>query len=174
MSALRPSAAVVLAVLAVLTTGCSDESTEGGAADSAPFAEPSAAAAERARAYMRAVVTDDWTTACNLMSAAERTPCHGRHPTPEPSDPSGPEIGPVLLDRAPTRVPATSMHPAGWGVITTHTVTWPGKETRTRYIAVRMVDAAGTWWVEQRENVADSDLTRSGDPAASALGREVG
>ncbi|MDA5284761.1 hypothetical protein [Streptomyces sp. Isolate_45] len=164
------SAAVALVILAGFTAGCSGATSDGQAAAGA---DPSAAAADRARAYMRAVVTNDWITACNLMSAPRRAACHDRHPTPEPPDPSGPAIGPVLLDRAPTRVPGTSSHPSGWGVITTHTITWPGKEPRTSYTAVRMTETAGTWWVEQRENVADSDLTHATDPAASALGREV-
>ncbi|UUY52756.1 hypothetical protein NRK68_36490 (plasmid) [Streptomyces yangpuensis] len=173
MTARPRTAALGLVLLAALAAGCSGTTSEKNT-DPTPAADPSATAADRARTYMRAVVADDWTTACNLMSAAERTPCHGRHPTPEPADPSGPAIGPVLLDRPPTRVPATSNHPAGWGVITTHTVTWPGKPARTSYTALRMTEAGGTWWVEQREDVADSDLTYSGDPAASALGRVTG
>ncbi|MEW2374245.1 hypothetical protein AB0940_33560 [Streptomyces sp. NPDC006656] len=166
-------AAVALAVLAALAAGCSG-TTSGKNGTPSAAADPSAPAADRARAYMRAVVANDWVNACDLMAAARRAACHDRHPTPEPPDPSGPAIGPVLLDRPPTRVPATSEHPAGWGVITTHTVTWPGKPARTSFTALRMTEAGGTWWVEQREDVADSDLTHSGDPAASALSREVG
>ncbi|MFD8025786.1 hypothetical protein ACFV6G_35905 [Streptomyces lavendulae] len=167
----RPSrhAALTLVLLAALAAGCSGTTgseKNGQSADSS-------AAADRARSYMQAVVADDWHTACSRMAAARRTACHERHPAPETPEPDGPEIGPVLLDRPPVRVPATSRHPAGWGVITTHTVTWPGERTRTSYTALRMTEADGSWWVEQREDVSDSDLTRSADPAASALGRKA-
>ncbi|WP_327267197.1 hypothetical protein OG444_40470 (plasmid) [Streptomyces sp. NBC_01232] len=173
MTARPRTAALGLALLAALAAGCSGTTSEKNSAPP-PAADPSAVAADRARTYMGAVVADDWTTACDLMTAARRTACHDRHPTPEPPDPSGPAIGPVLLDRPPTRVPATSDHPAGWGVITTHTVTWPGKPARTSFTALRMTEAGGTWWVEQREDVADTDLTHSADPAASALSRVAG
>ncbi|MFE2879226.1 hypothetical protein ACFXG6_32780 [Streptomyces roseus] len=173
MTARPRTAALGLVLLAALAAGCSGTTSEKNT-EPTPAADPSAAAADRARTYMEAVIADDWTTACDLMAAARAAACHGRHPTPEPPDPSGPAIGPVLLDRPPTRVPATSDHPAGWGVITTHTVTWPGKPARASYTALRMTEAGGTWWVEQREDVADSDLTYSGDPAASALGRVTG
>ncbi|GAA3015272.1 hypothetical protein [Streptomyces fulvorobeus] len=163
----RMSAAVLLAV--ALAAGCTTTTTSGQ--DKQPAA--SAAAADRARAYMRAVLASDWTTACSLMATARRGDCHDRHPTPQPPDPAGPDIGPVLLDRPPTRVPATSAHPAGWGVMVTHTVTWPGKPARASFTALRMTDAAGAWWVEQREDVADSDLTHAADPILSALSREI-
>ncbi|MEV7512671.1 hypothetical protein AB0O57_32405 [Streptomyces sp. NPDC091201] len=172
MTARPRTAALGLALLAALAAGCSGTTSEKNT-DPTQTTEPATVAADRARAYMGAVVADNWTTACDLMAAPRRDACHSRHPTPEPPDPSGPAIGPVLLDRPPTHVPATSDHPAGWGVITTHTVTWPGKPARTNYTALRMTEAGGTWWVEQREDVADTDLTHSGDPAASALGREA-
>ncbi|MFD9270933.1 hypothetical protein ACFWB1_26095 [Streptomyces goshikiensis] len=170
----RPSrpAAVVLVVLAALAAGCSSETSEKNG--EAVQAAPSAVAAARARAYARAVVADDWTTACSLMSASRRAACHGRHPVPETPDPDGPALGPVLLDRPPVQVPATSAYPGGWGVIVSYTVTWPGKTTSTERIALRMTDTAGVWWVEQREDVADTDLTAPVDPVLSSLSRAVG
>ncbi|MET9468013.1 hypothetical protein ABZY44_25080 [Streptomyces sp. NPDC006544] len=83
------------------------------------------------------------------FAAAERTACDDRHPVPETPDPDGPAIGPVLLDRPPVQVPAICAHPAGWGVIVSHTVTWPGKPPRTSFTALRMTGDAGAWWVEQ-------------------------
>nr|WSX47573.1 hypothetical protein OG409_00405 [Streptomyces sp. NBC_00974]WSX54283.1 hypothetical protein OG409_38505 [Streptomyces sp. NBC_00974] len=170
----RPSrpAAVALVLLAVLAAGCSTATT--GKNGETAAADPSAAAADRARSYMRAVVADDWTTACSLMSGEQRPGCYERHPVPETPEPDGPALGPVLLDRPPTRVPGTAAHPDGWGVIVSYTVAWPGKTTRTERIALRMTDAAGEWWVDQREDVADSDLTAPEDPALSALSRVVG
>ncbi|MCX4784629.1 hypothetical protein [Streptomyces sp. NBC_01264] len=175
MSARRRPAAVLLAALAVLAAGCGDGAKEGGTADSAPAAPaPSAVAADRALTYMRAVVADDWTTACSLMSPGRRAACHDRHTAPPEPETDGPAIGPVILDRAPTRAIATSDYPAGWAVIAAYTVTWPGKPATTSRVALRMTEDSGAWWVEQREDVADSDLTWSDDPARSALGREVG
>ncbi|WP_407841403.1 hypothetical protein ACE1OC_41270 [Streptomyces sp. DSM 116496] len=166
----RP-AAVTLALLAALAAGCSTTTT--GKNGGTTSVDPSAAAADRARSYMRAVVADDWSTACSLMSAEQRTACHERHPVAETPDPDGPALGPVLLDRPPIRVPGTSVHPDGWGVIVSYTVAWPGKRTLTERIALRMTDAAGEWWVDQREDVADSDLTAPEDPALAALARVV-
>ncbi|MFD8954628.1 hypothetical protein ACFV0B_37880 [Streptomyces xanthophaeus] len=171
----RPGAAVLLAALAVLAAGCGDGGKVEGTADSAPAAPaPSAVAADRALTYMRAVVADDWSTACSLMSPAHRAACHDRHTAPPEPETDGPAISPVILDRAPTQATATAAHPAGWAVIAAYTVTWPGKPPTTSRVALRMTQDSGTWWVEQREDVADSDLTWSDDPARSALTRETG
>ncbi|MEV7420679.1 hypothetical protein [Streptomyces sp. NPDC089919] len=169
----RRAGAAGLVLLAVLAAGCTDDDRGGAGGAGGAGADPAAAAAERARAYMQAAVADDWKTACDLMAAPRRAACRGRHPVPESPEPAGPTLGPVLLDRPPTRVPATAAHPAGWAVIVSHTVTWPGEETRTTRTALRMTDEGGKWWVEQRSDVSDAELTRAADPAAAALSREV-
>ncbi|MFD8633744.1 hypothetical protein [Streptomyces sp. NPDC059533] len=171
MTARLRTGAVGLVLLAALAAGCSGA---GDTKNGAPAADPAAGAVEGARTYMSAVVADDWVTACGLTVAVERGQCRSFHPTPEPSDPSGPAIGPVLIDRPAVQVPATSRYPAGWGVMTTHTVTWPGKPARTSFVALRMTRESGGWWVAQSEDVADSDLTAPVDAVLAALSRRVG
>ncbi|WP_331719573.1 hypothetical protein [Streptomyces virginiae] len=57
--------------------------------------------------------------------------------------------------------------------MTSHAVTWPGKRPHTSFVALRMTQEAGGWWVAQSEDVADTDLTAPVDAVLSALSREV-
>ncbi|MER8039406.1 hypothetical protein [Streptomyces hydrogenans] len=62
------------------------------------------------------------------------------------------DTGPVVASDAVT-VPATPKHPAGYGVLITYTVQWPGKPATTARRALRVVQESGTWVVDQLEDV---------------------
>ncbi|MGV9315209.1 hypothetical protein ACWDR0_23945 [Streptomyces sp. NPDC003691] len=95
--------------------------------------------------------------------------------TPEPrSRPSssGPEFadtGAVTASEVVT-VPAAEDHPAGWGVLVSYTVTWPGKEPETSRRALRLVDERGEWKVDQAEDVHDGDTGRGSAVVAALSG----
>ncbi|MEU8779678.1 hypothetical protein [Streptomyces sp. NPDC048606] len=94
-------------------------------------------------------------------------------PRPSRSKSPGPErasTGPLTQEGVPVRVPATTTHPAGWAVMLTYAVVWP-TETSTARRALRIVEDAGTWHVDQREDVKDTDISHGGNPAANALTR---
>ncbi|MEU8138247.1 hypothetical protein [Streptodolium elevatio] len=77
-------------------------------------------------------------------------------------------VPPVSVD-APLPVPATGTHPAGWAVATRHTVTEPGREPYEVVMAVRVVDEAGAWRIDQYEPVDGADPRLSPHPAVAAL-----
>jgi len=95
----------------------------------------------------------------------------GSTPTPRarPSS-SGPEradTGPVSASDV-VEVPAAEDHPAGYGVLITYTVKWPGKEATTTRRALRLVRDAGAWLVDQHEDVQAGDMGH-GSPVRTAL-----
>ncbi|MGW3377411.1 hypothetical protein [Streptomyces hydrogenans] len=96
----------------------------------------------------------------------------GAIPTLTPRTPSGPEratTGPVTVQGAAVDVAAAGDHPAGYGVLLTHTVTWPGKPASTSRTALRVVAEGDTWRIDQHEDIQDGDM-RGGDPIRAALG----
>ncbi|MDJ0345559.1 hypothetical protein QMK19_33985 [Streptomyces sp. H10-C2] len=96
----------------------------------------------------------------------------GSTPEPLPTHPpaTGPDratIGPVTAGGT-VQVAATRVHPAGYGVLITYTVQWPGKPATTARRALRVVDEGGAWHVDQHEDVQDGD-SGHGSPVAAAL-----
>lgn len=128
-----------------------------------------------------------------VESCVERNTVH--NPTPEPSksspspsfspptyaDGSTPEpvasrtpTGPDRADTGPVsasdvvEVPAVDDHPAGYGVLVTYTVQWPGKAATTDRTALRLVRQGGAWLVDQAEDVQEGDMGH-GSPVRAAL-----
>ncbi|MEU8779919.1 hypothetical protein [Streptomyces sp. NPDC048606] len=168
MTARRTARGLAAAMLLVfVAAGC------GGSGDDKTTAasDPAAGAVDVARAYMTAAVGRDWERVCELTTIARRSDCHSTNPKSKTTRESGAQVGPVLLDRPPTRVHALTAHPEGWAVMVSHTVTWPGKSTTTARTALRVVPDGAGWAVDQREDVFDSDLTHAADPAVAALSR---
>ncbi|MET8703662.1 hypothetical protein ABZW10_33145 [Kitasatospora sp. NPDC004723] len=66
--------------------------------------------------------------------------------------------GPDYADTSPVtlgdviQVPAAGAHPAGYGVLATWSVTWPGKTPETDRRALRLVAEEGGWRVDQHED----------------------
>ncbi|MFB7012291.1 MULTISPECIES: hypothetical protein [unclassified Streptomyces] len=95
--------------------------------------------------------------------------------TPDPvasRTPTGPDradTGPVSTSDV-IEVSAADSHPAGFGVLVTYTVQWPGKDTITKRRALRLVQQGGAWVVDQREDVQEGDLG-NGSPVRNALTR---
>ncbi|WP_331720122.1 hypothetical protein OG762_51740 (plasmid) [Streptomyces sp. NBC_01136] len=100
-------------------------------------------------------------------------PTYADGSTPAPitsSTPSGPDradTGPVKASDL-VEVPASGAHPAGYGVLVSYTVTWPGKESTTTRRALRLVDEGGAWLVDQHEDIQEGDLGH-GSPVRTAL-----
>lgn len=100
-------------------------------------------------------------------------PTYADGSTPEPiasNTPSGPEradTGPVTPSDV-VAVPAAGTHPAGYGVLVTYTVQWPGKDAFTTRHALRLVREGGAWVVDQHEEVQDGDMGH-GSPVRAAL-----
>ncbi|MGN9821923.1 hypothetical protein ACTMUQ_42425 [Streptomyces sp. SD11] len=100
-------------------------------------------------------------------------PTYADGSTPDPiksSTPTGPEradTGPVTISDV-VEVPAVDTHPAGYGVLATYTVQWPGKDAFTTRHALRLVRQGGAWVVDQHEEVQDGDMGR-GSPVRAAL-----
>ncbi|MFD9819068.1 hypothetical protein [Streptomyces violascens] len=137
-------------------------------------------------ARLRGGSVDDCTRSNTPSSPSPETP---NSPTPQADPPryadgstpkpratrttGGPEradTGPVNASPADlVQAPATGDHPAGWGVLVTYTVTWPGKPTTTERNALRLVDEGGTWRVDQHEDVQAGDEGH-GSPVLAALG----
>ncbi|MEW2310656.1 hypothetical protein AB0918_18780 [Streptomyces sp. NPDC006864] len=90
---------------------------------------------------------------------------------PQPSRTPGPDradTGPVRSEGDPVAVPAQGDHPAGYGVLLSYTVTWPGKPASISRRAVRVVREGDAWRVDQYETVQPSDMAHS-DPVRDAL-----
>jgi hypothetical protein len=100
-------------------------------------------------------------------------PTYADGSTPEPiasSTPTGPEradTGPVAVSDV-VEVSAVGTHPAGYGVLATYTVKWPGKDAFTTRHALRLVREGGAWLVDQHEEVQDGDMGH-GSPVRAAL-----
>ncbi|MGW2227457.1 hypothetical protein [Streptomyces formicae] len=86
---------------------------------------------------------------------------------PSSSGPERADTGPVTASDVVT-VPAAEDHPAGYGVLITYTVKWPGKEATTTRRALRLVDDGGAWLVDQHEDVQEGDMGH-GSPVRTAL-----
>ncbi|MFD4535580.1 hypothetical protein ACFWNL_35910 [Kitasatospora sp. NPDC058397] len=88
-------------------------------------------------------------------------PTYADGSTPAPpatATPTGPDygdIGPITLGDV-ISVPASGRHPAGYGVLATFTVTWPGKEPTTDRRALRLVSEDGAWRIDQHEDAITS------------------
>lgn len=112
--------------------------------------------------------TPEQTTATPSFTAG--TYADGSTPAPQSSaTTSGPDratTGPVTVSDV-VSVPAVEDHPAGYGVLVTFTVTWPGEVTTTRR-ALRLVAEGGAWVVDQHEDVQEGD-TGHGSPVRTAL-----
>jgi hypothetical protein len=100
-------------------------------------------------------------------------PTYADGSTPNPiasSTPSGPDradTGKVTASDV-VEVPAVEDHPAGYGVLITYTVKWPGKAATTKRRALRMVDEGKAWVVDQHEDVQEGDMGH-GSPVRAAL-----
>ncbi|MFI8829019.1 hypothetical protein [Streptomyces sp. NPDC053431] len=95
-------------------------------------------------------------------------------PLPSKTAASGPDrasTGPVKTEGTPIEVPAAGEHPAGWGVMLTYIVTWPSQTTTSRK-ALRVVQEAGMWRVDQHEDVQDGDMVQ-GNPIRNSLFGEL-
>ncbi|NUW02901.1 hypothetical protein [Streptomyces sp. CAI 127] len=78
--------------------------------------------------------------------------------------PARASTGPVsTTDAQPA--PASGEHPAGYAVLVTYTVTWPGKAPSTTRRALRLVQEGGAWRVDQL-----ADLHPGETSLLSALG----
>ncbi|MFD9593075.1 hypothetical protein ACFWA9_09995 [Kitasatospora sp. NPDC059973] len=100
-------------------------------------------------------------------SSTVKPPTYADGSTPAPiatSTPSGPDRasdGPLTPGDV-LAVPASGDHPAGYGVFLSFTVTWPGQSATTDYRALRLVQEAGGWVVDQHEsNIQRADQLRS-------------
>ncbi|MGO4420523.1 hypothetical protein AB4Z54_17800 [Streptomyces sp. MCAF7] len=106
-------------------------------------------------------------------SVSPPTYADGSTPDPLPSRTStGPDratLGPVTAGGI-VKVPAVGDHPAGYGVLITYTVHWPGKPAATTRRALRLVSDGGAWRVDQHEDVQDGDMGH-GSPVLAALSR---
>ncbi|MFK0296627.1 hypothetical protein ACIQU6_40005 [Streptomyces sp. NPDC090442] len=86
------------------------------------------------------------------------------------STPTGPDradTGPVSASDI-VDVSAVGQHPAGYGVLVTYTVQWPGKDTITKRRALRLVHQGEDWLVDQHEDVQQGDQGH-GSPVRTAL-----
>ncbi|MFI5867760.1 hypothetical protein [Streptomyces sp. NPDC051546] len=96
--------------------------------------------------------------------------------TPQPrasrttGGPDRADTGPVIASAADlVEVPAAGVHPAGWGVLVTYSVTWPGKPSTTARKALRVIAEGQDWRVDQHEDVQPGDEGH-GSPVRAALG----
>ncbi|WP_069874729.1 hypothetical protein [Streptomyces malaysiensis] len=87
-------------------------------------------------------------------------------PSRTPTEPERADTGPISAGGV-VKVPAVAGHPAGYGVLVTYTVQWPGKDAITKRRALRLVSEGG-WRVDQHEDVQDGDMGR-GSPVRAAL-----
>ncbi|WP_031232902.1 MULTISPECIES: hypothetical protein [Streptomyces] len=100
-------------------------------------------------------------------------PTYADGSTPEPvasRTPTGPDradTGPVSASDV-VEVSAVEDHPAGYGVLVTYTVKWPGKDATTTRRALRLVQQGGAWLVDQHEDVQAGDMGH-GSPVRTAL-----
>ncbi|MGW7064862.1 hypothetical protein ACWGHM_41110 [Streptomyces sp. NPDC054904] len=100
-------------------------------------------------------------------------PTYADGSTPEPvasRTPTGPDradTGPVSASDV-VEVSAVEDHPAGYGVLVTYTVKWPGKDATTTRTALRLVQQGGAWLVDQDEDVQEGDMGH-GSPVRAAL-----
>ncbi|WP_103531992.1 hypothetical protein [Streptomyces sp. SM11] len=77
------------------------------------------------------------------------------------------DLGPVEASDV-VEVPAGTEHPAGYGVMVTYTVQWPGKPPTTSLRALRLIKESGAWAVDQTEDVSDADVAH-GSAVLTAL-----
>ncbi|MGW5851967.1 hypothetical protein ACWFQ8_29155 [Streptomyces sp. NPDC055254] len=91
------------------------------------------------------------------------------HPkqTPTTSGPERADLGPVVASDV-VEAPAAGKHPAGYGVLVTYTVQWPGKPSTKTLRALRLIQESGAWVVDQHESVSESDASH-GSPVLTAL-----
>ncbi|MGW2456754.1 hypothetical protein ACWCTA_36325 [Streptomyces sp. NPDC001704] len=100
-------------------------------------------------------------------------PTYADGSTPKPiasRTPTGPDradTGPVAASDV-IEVSAVGHHPAGYGVLVTYTVKWPGKDATTTRRALRLVEQGGAWLVDQHEDVQEGDMGH-GSPVRTAL-----
>ncbi|MFF5809104.1 hypothetical protein [Streptomyces sp. NPDC012746] len=93
--------------------------------------------------------------------------------TPHPQESrttGGPEradLGPVVASDV-VEAPAAGEHPAGYGVLVTYTVQWPGKPSTKTLHALRLIQESGAWVVDQHERISESDASQ-GSPVLTAL-----
>ena len=73
-----------------------------------------------------------------------------------------------LTDRLAEEVPAAEEYAAGYGVLVSYTVKWPGKAATTKRRALRLVDEGGAWVIDQHEDVQEGDMG-DGSPVRAAL-----
>lgn len=66
-------------------------------------------------------------------------------------------------------VPASGDHPAGYAVLVTYSVQWPGEAPTITRRALRLVAEGGGWRVDQHEDLQPGDEGR-GSPLLAALG----
>ncbi|WP_116209295.1 hypothetical protein [Streptomyces olivoreticuli] len=183
---------VVTAAALLTVAGCSSqEDTRGNAASPA---DRSKAVMAVAVTYQQAMMDHDWTHVCQMQTSQQRfgrtvqecvaaySPHHSAAPSESPDAIASPapestvtatsnaadSLGPVTAE-PPIDVPGNSEHPAGTGVMVMFTA--EGTESsRTYRYALRLVRSGGTWQVDQRETVFDSDIAH-GDPVRTALGK---
>ncbi|MEU7153822.1 hypothetical protein AB0B15_38280 [Streptomyces sp. NPDC045456] len=86
---------------------------------------------------------------------------------PSASGPDRADTGPVSASDV-VEVAAVEDHPAGYGVLVTYTVKWPGKEATTTRHALRLVQEGGAWRVDQNEDIQKGDMGH-GSPVRTAL-----
>ncbi|MEU4932030.1 hypothetical protein AB0G54_36945 [Streptomyces yokosukanensis] len=100
-------------------------------------------------------------------------PTYADGSTPQPiqsSTPSGPDranMGRVTASDV-VEVSAAEDHPAGYGVLVSYTVQWPGQAAETDRRALRLVKDGGAWVVDQHEDIQAGDMGH-GSPVRTAL-----
>ncbi|WP_137235526.1 hypothetical protein [Streptomyces sp. BPSDS2] len=91
-------------------------------------------------------------------SPSDEPPRYADGSTPRPratrttGGPDRADLGPVEASDV-VEVPAGTGHPAGYGVLITYTVQWPGKPLTTSARALRLITESGAWVVDQTEDV---------------------
>jgi hypothetical protein len=167
----RPRAAAPLAALLLLGAGAS-ACSGSGAPSAAPAGRggPPPQVAALAQDYQRAVLAHDWTAVCRAETLQARRgdtveACAAR----TGALPNQPDHLPAVTAEVPLPVAASGPHPSGWAVATRHTVTEPGRAPYPVMMAVRVVDDAGTWRIDQYEDTTTADLRLSPHPAVAAL-----
>ncbi|MFE2857376.1 hypothetical protein ACFXJO_40445 [Streptomyces lavendulae] len=196
MTPLTRSGAVLLVLVGV--AGCGTGSLSSPTVSSGP----PPAVSTTALSYVRALdaTRPDRRDACDLMTTTRTAACRIdlapepavpaesapsaelhyadgtiRTPLPALPRPTAPVVvSPPAAAGPPAPVGPIADHPAGWAVLTVRTVTRPGERPITVRTAVRVVQEAGAWRVEQSRDVHDSDMAHAADPAVAALSSQPG